>query len=425
MDNALAIILAGGRGKRMDILCRGRPKPALPFAGTYRVIDFVLSNCIHSRISDIAVMVDYQRSRMAEYLRQWCLVNGDFSNFRTLEPRAGSYLGTADAVYRNLDFLKKQKTDTVLILAGDHVYKMDYRHMLSFHERCKADVTVGVISVPIEQAHRFGIVAANNEGRIVDFVEKPRIPRSNLVSMGIYVFDKQVLIERLVEDAAKPNSPHDFGYAVIPAMINRDRAYAYQFAGYWQDIGTKEAYYEANMELIRQQPSFSLDSGWPILTEKDVLRETQKSEQGTIKDSLVSPGCVIKGEVENCVLSPGVRVDEQAVVRNSVLMAGVSIGYHSVVDRCILDEGVRIGKFCYIGFGSSLLSGDWEVTVLGKGVTVPPHTAIGRNCRILPHAGPADFTANTVPSGAVVSPRSALRSAAVQPKKGGDEKADT
>lgn len=406
IDGVIAIILAGGRGKRMDILCQRRPKPALPFAGRFRVIDFSLSNCIHSQLNNIAVLTDYQRSSMANYLRRWYILNGNDQSLYILAPKSGSYHGTADAVYQNIEYLNRYNDDTVLILAGDHVYKMDYRQMLSFHERSHADVTIGVVSVPIEQARRFGIITADNDGRITDFVEKPRLPQSNLVSMGIYIFNKKVLCEYLTEDAAIKDSPHDFGYAIIPKIVKNKRAFAFKYDGYWQDIGTKETYYSANMELTRQWPSFTLDSTWPVLSQDNNLPSTRESRQGVIKDSLVSPGCVIKGYVENSVLSPGVVVEEEAVVTKSVLMENVTVGYHSIVDCCILDEGVNIDKYSYIGFGSSLISGDWNVTILGKEVNIPPYTAIGRNCKVLPFVKPADFTAKTISSDSVIAPRS-------------------
>ncbi len=405
MAKALAMILAGGQGKRMDILCHLRPKPALPFAGRFHVIDFSLSNCIHSVITDIALLTDYQRSHMAGYLKRWNLINARSESICALEPRTGSYKGTADAVYQNLDYLQRQDASRVLVLAGDHVYKMDYRRMLAFHEQVKADVTIGVVLVPIEQAHRFGTVTVDAEDRIVDFVEKARTPQSNLVSMGIYVFNKEVLSKYLAEDAAQPDSPHDFGYAIMPKAVKRERVYAFKFDGYWQDIGTVEAYYEANMELTCPKPSFSLDGSWPVFTEEHSSMPPRMSHQGSIQNSLVSPGCVVKGRVENSILSPGVWVEEQAVVRNSVLMADVFVGYHSVVDRCVIDEEVNIGKLCYVGFGAGLISGDWDITVLGKGSAIPSHTAIGRNCKILPNVGHADFLGSMVPFGTVVAPR--------------------
>jgi glucose-1-phosphate adenylyltransferase len=381
VNDTAAIILAGGKGKRMDVLCHIRPKPALPFAGRFRVIDFSLSNCIHSQISDIAVLTDYQRSSMADYIRQWHRFNANSANCRVLEPRASSYLGTADAVYQNLDYLNKHNADTVLVLAGDHVYKLDYRKMLAFHRETNADVTVGVIPVPIEETHRFGTVTLDADSRITDFLEKSPMSRSNLASMGIYVFNQKFLAERLIEDAGNPISRHDFGYSLLPEMVKRDRVFAYRFEGYWQDIGTVEAYYEANMELTKEQPCFSLNSATPVMTQEQHLSSPYISKQASIINSLVSPGCVVRGRVENSVLSPQVRVDEQAVVRNSVIMGNTFIGRHSVIDRCVLDEEVKIGDYCYLGFGSRLIPGDWDITVLGKGVTVPPHTAIGRNCK--------------------------------------------
>jgi len=401
MKRTVAMILAGGRGKRMDVLCYLKPKPLLPFAGRFRVIDFSLSNCIHSQIRSIAVLVDYQRADMAEYLRRWRSANSDADGLSVLAPEASSYAGTADAVYRNLNYLKRQDANTVLVLAGDHVYKMDYRNMLAFHEKVKADATVGIVHVPVEQAHRFGTVAVDIEGRIREFVEKSSRPQSNIVSMGIYVFNKNFLAMRLAEDASETASPHDFGYSILPTMVKRDRIFAYEFNGYWQDIGTVEAYYEANMELLRAKPRFSLDSNWPIFTASNAL-PAEPNPEVSIDNSLISPGCLIKGRVENSILSPGVRVKENAVVRDSVVMASASIGYHSVIDRCVLDEGVNVGKFCYAGFGSGLVPGNREITVLGKDVTVPDHTAIGRRCKISPRVEASAFKAGIVPSGSIV-----------------------
>jgi len=401
VDRTVAVIMAGGRGKRMDILCHVRPKPALPFAGRFRVIDFTLSNCVYAGINDLAVLTDYQRSYMSKYLRQWGLANAG-RTFHILEPQTGSYKGTADAVYQNLAYLNELNTENVLILAGDHIYKMDYREMLDFHEQSKAAVTVGVIRVPVEEAHRFGTVSVGDGDEILEFVEKSRYPRSNLASMGIYVFNKEVLSQRLKEDAARPDSPHDFGYAILPGMVGRDKVNAYEFTGYWQDIGTPQAYYAANMELICVQPSFSLNTTRTVLTQSLNLPPPDIAQENMVVNSLLSPGCVIKGRVENSILSPGVWVDEQAEVRNSVLMPNVFVGCHSVVDTCIIDEGVNIGKLCYIGFGKSLLSGDCDITVLGKGVTVPSHIAIGRNCRVLPNTDMSGSRSNLIASGSIL-----------------------
>ncbi len=403
MSKTVALILAGGQGKRMDVLCHVRPKPALPFGGRFKVIDFTLSNCAHSGIDDIAILTDYQRSSMANYLRQWRLANA-VRTFHILEPETGSYKGTADAVYQNLAYLNEFNTENVLILAGDHIYKMDYREMLAFHEQAKAAVTVGVIRVPIEEAHRFGTVSVGNDSEILEFVEKSSHPRSNLASMGIYVFNRDVLSQRLKEDAIRPDSPHDFGYAILPAMVGRDKVNAYEFTGYWQDIGTPQAYYAANMELVCAQPPFSLNPTRAVLTQHLNLPPPSMSRQAVVVNSLLSPGCVIRGRVENSILSPGIWVEEQAEVSNSVLMPNVSVGYHSVADTCIIDEGVNIGQLCYIGFGKSLLSVENGITMLGKGVTVPSHIAIGRNCTVLPYVDTSSFRGNLIASGSIISP---------------------
>jgi glucose-1-phosphate adenylyltransferase len=400
MGGMLAALLAGGRGKRMDILCHMRPKPALPFAGRFKVIDFTLSNCLHSRVDDIAVLTDYQRTAMADYLNCWRRSNINGSGFRILEPRAESYRGTADAVYQNIDRL--QGFDHVLVLAGDHVYKMDYRRMLAFHRKMAADVTVGVVRVPVEQSYRFGIISQDENHRVNDFTEKPDLPSGGLASMGIYIFNRDILIQRLQEDAGLADSTHDFGYAVIPRMVRKDRVYAYEFDGYWQDIGTMEAYFGANMELLCERPSFKLDGFWPVYTQENCRPQTQEHGPGSVYNSLVSPGCIIKGRVENSILSPGVMVDSDALVRDSILMDQAVVGSHSVVDRCILDKGVSVGAFCYLGFGERRTPGN-DITVLGEGVAVPRRTAIGRSCKIMPYTGYADFRTNAITPGHVVS----------------------
>ena len=401
-EREVALILAGGRGKRMDLLCYLRPKPALPFAGKLPVVDFSLSNCVHSQIKRVGVLVDYQRSYMTEYLKEWATANAGTAGISVLPPELGSYTGTADAVYRNISYINSQTGDRVLILAGDHVYRMDYRKMLSFHEKMQADTTVGVIRVPIEEANRFGTVVIDKENRIQEFAEKSPSLSSNLASMGIYIFNKDILSKRLTEDADNQDSVHDFGYSILPGMVKRDRVFAYEFSGYWQDIGTVDAYYRANMELLVERPRFSLDSNWPVLTDYDALPVLEQSKDGKVVNSLISPGCVIKGYVENSILSPGVRIEEQAVITNSIVMANTHIGYHSVVNTSIVDEAVEIGKLCYVGFGKSLLPEGMAITVIGKDVVIPDHTAIGRKCKILPKAGLGDFAGGVVPSGTII-----------------------
>lgn len=399
MSTISALILAGGRGTRMDIFCYQRPKPVLPFAGKYRVIDFVLGNCLKSHVDDISVLIDYQANVMADYLIQWKADTGLKDDLHILPPGSGSYRGTADAVYRNLKHVQNS-SDRVLILAGDHVYNMDYRKMLAFHDSVKADVTVGVVRVPIDQAHRFGTVAIDAAGRIQEFVEKSAYPQSNLASMGIYIFNRDTLAQRLLEDSKEQASIHDFGYSILPGLVKKDRVFAYEFNDYWQDIGTVDAYYQANMDLLKPASGFKFNLGMSILNSPGTSFE---KGNGRIVNSLISPGCVVKGYVENSILSPGVFVDEQAEVINSVVMDNSHIGLHSIIDTCMLDEGVTIGEYCYLGYESSSVSGACEITTLGKSVIVPSHTAIGRKCKVLPGLGSDAFRSRFVASGTVIT----------------------
>ncbi|MBI2857047.1 MAG: NTP transferase domain-containing protein [Chloroflexi bacterium] len=405
MKRLMAMVLAGGKGTRMDILCHGKAKPTLPFGGRFRVIDFTLSNCINSGIEDIGVLVDYQRQAVASYVARSCFLGESHDRLRVLEPKEASYSGTADAVFQNLDYLQKGHAEAVLVLAGDHVYRMDYREMLRYHEEMKADATVGVVSVPLAETHRFGIVTTDGSGRIVEFIEKPQTPVGDKASMGIYIFDRDYLSRRLSEDASDSESAHDFGRSIVPSMVQRDRVFAYEFSGYWQDIGTVAAYYAANMELTRESPGLCLNGGWPVLS-ADLHAPAQGPQLlpgGMIRHSLVSPGCIIEGVVENSILSPGVRVEGEAVVKNSVIMGNSVIGRQSVVDHCIVDEQVTIGRGCYIGFGADPLADDRHISVLGSNVTVPPFTNIDCNCKVLPSVGPEDFTTRVVRHGSVVA----------------------
>ena len=402
MKKLTSVILAGGQGKRMDILCYGRAKPGLPFAGEFRIIDFTLSNCIHSGIDEIAVLIDYQRSYMADYLRAWNRVNYEKNNLRILPPRAGYYKGTADAVYQNRDHLIRYNSPYILVLAADHVYKMDYRKMLNYHQNKMADITIGVIPVPIDQARRFGIMQTDIKGRVVEFTEKPKYPSSNLASMGIYIFNKDILLEQLAEDNADENSVHDFGHSIIPKLLKKHRVFTYTYGGYWQDIGTVEAYYQASMELTRKLPSFSLDSNWPIFTRDSILPSSYNSTSGSTNRSIISRDCIVKGIVEDSIISSGVRVEENAVIKNSVVMANSIIESDSIIDRCILDEDVHVSESCKIGVGTSLLPGNWDITIIGKGSRIPSHTIIARNCKIMPHVKSEDFSSHIVLPGTVL-----------------------
>jgi glucose-1-phosphate adenylyltransferase len=363
-NDVAAVVLAGGQGKRMGVLCRHRPKSALRFAGDRRVIDFALSNCLHSKITHVAALIDYQRSFLSGYLRRWCLSTGDPEmKIDALEARS-HYVGTADAVYQNAEYLQRAGVSTALVLAADHVYKMDYRPMIAFHEQMKADATVGVVSMPREKARRFGTVGVDASCKVTDFAEKTDRSCGVLVSMGIYVFNVDSLFGYLSRDAASPNSPHDFGYSILPRMVEGGRVFSFKFDDYWRDIGTIEAYYWANMEIARAAASFGLDGKWPVLTVRDPLPGPDVAPRASTYRSILSPGCSIEGYVENSIVGPGVRIEAHAVVRNSVLMDDVFVGERSVVQSCIIDEGMTIGECCEIGAKDRLACASNPIAIL-------------------------------------------------------------
>jgi glucose-1-phosphate adenylyltransferase len=395
--NVAAVILAGGQGERLSVLSAQRAKPAVPFAGKYRIIDFTLSNCVNSGIDRVAVLTQYRPHSLNDHIgigRPWDL-DRMRGGVRMLQPylgRKGSdwYKGTADAVYQNLSAMADWRADTLLILSGDHVYKQDYNSMLAFHEDRKADCTVAVMQVPLSEAHRFGTLVTAPDGRVIGFEEKPPEPHSNLISMGIYVFDRDILVRRLEEDARTPGSKRDFGRDVVPRMVEMDRVYAYQFKGYWRDVGTIQSYWESNMGLLKEPPDFDLyDTDWVIHTRSEERPPARITERGRIICSLISHGSIINGTVEHSVLSPGVFVGEGAIVRDSILFTDCIVGPGSVVDRSILDKHVVVGADVHLGVGEdsrpnrtqprNLQSG---ITVVGKGARIPTGVSIGRNCLI-------------------------------------------
>src|SRR5579864_8454230 len=414
--NVVAVILAGGQGERLSVLSAQRAKPAVPFAGKYRIIDFTLSNCVNSGIYRVAVLTQYRPHSLNDHIgigRPWDL-DRMRGGVRMLQPylgRKGSdwYKGTADAVYQNLSAMADWRADTLLILSGDHVYKMDYNTMLAFHEDRKADVTVAVMQVPMDEAHRFGTLVTAPDGRVIGFEEKPPEPRSNLISMGIYVFDRDVLIRRLEEDARMPVSKRDFGRDIVPRMVEMDRVYAYSFKGYWRDVGTIQSYWESNMGLLKEPPDFDLyDTDWVIHTRSEERPPARITERGKIDCSLISHGSIINGTVAHSVLSPGVFVAEGAVVRDSILFTDCIVGPGSVVDRSILDKHVVVGADVRLGAGEdtrpnrtqprNLQSG---ITVVGKGARIPTGMTIGRNVLIAADVIERDFQRILVSNGHV------------------------
>lgn len=423
MSNILAVILAGGQGERLSILSEKRAKPAVPFAGKYRIIDFALSNCVNSGIYDVVVLTQYRPHSLQDHIgigEPWDL-NRRHGGVRLLQPYVGRheadwYSGTADAVFQNLGFILESKWDYVLILAGDHIYRMDYRPMIAFHQQHGADVTLGGIVVSREEAPRFGILETDASGRVVAFEEKPTNPRGTLGSMGIYVFGRDTLPRVLLEDARSNGdtavpSQHDFGRNIIPGMVARDeRVFAYPFSGYWQDVGTVQSYWEAHMGLLGDRPTFDLcDPSWIIHTRSEERPPAQVLSNARITRSLISHGCLITGQVEHSVLSPGVVVEEGAVVRDSILLFDAAVGSGSMVDHAILDKQVKVGRDCQIGYGDDLTPNKLEpnklntgITLVGKRTHLPAGLHVGRNCKIGPDLRPEDFPADMLASGETV-----------------------
>jgi len=393
----LVMILAGGQGERLYPLTKDRAKPAVPFGGIYRIIDFTLSNCVNSGLRKICVLTQYKSYSLDRHLRiGWNIFNNELDEFiENIPPQKRIsdmwYQGTADAVYQNIYVLESEHPEKVLILAGDHIYKMDYRELIEFHEKNNADLTVPCIEVPIKEASRFGVMSIDSEQQIVEFNEKPASPKpiqSNpemaLVSMGIYLFNTQVLVKRVIEDT-KRETTHDFGKNIIPAMINKDRVFAFIFRDknnkavkYWRDIGTIDAYWEANMDLVQVDPIFNLyDNNWPIRTYHEQLSPAKTvftdlfpgGRCGTVLDSLVSNGCIISGaRVERSILSPNVRIDNYSEVIDSILMAGVRIGKNVKIRKAIIDKSVIVPDGKHIGYD---LEADAKQFVISeKGVVV-------------------------------------------------------
>jgi glucose-1-phosphate adenylyltransferase len=392
----LALILAGGKGSRLDILSEKRSKPAVPFAGKFRIIDFSLSNCANSGIYDIAILTQYLPFSLNEHIgsgKPWDLDRRD-SQVTLLQPHNEWYMGTADSVLKNLNFVKRKDPKYILILSGDHIYKMNYKKMINFHIEKGAKLTIATQQVPIEEAHRFGIMETDKNSKIIGFEEKPKQPKSNQASMGIYVFSAEVLYNAL-ETIKDPNL--DFGKHIIPSLINNHNTpvYGYEFNGYWRDVGTYDSYLQTNIELLNmQEPRLDLYSDqWKIYTRSEEMPPVRVGNNAKIVNSLISNGSVIDGTVINSVLSPGVRVEKGAVVRDSVILNNSIISENAVVDKAILDKKVYVGRNAIIGFGEDYTPNEERPNVLSSGINViekhgfvPDGAKIPRNCRIYRNA---------------------------------------
>ena len=420
MKRTMAMILAGGEGERLSILSQERAKPAVPFGGKYRIIDFTLSNCVNSDIDDVVVLTQYNPRSLNDHIglgRPWDL-DRSHGGVKLLQPYisrgrvAEWYRGTADAVLRNMTVLEHDTpADTVVVLAGDHIYKMDYQPFVAAHRRRRADVTIAVRRVPLADASRMGVLALDDADRVVEWQEKPKVPKSDLASMGVYVFSKKSLRRWLSEELV------DFGRDVIPAMLEAEaRVFGYRYNGYWQDVGTIQSYWEANMALLDDSPELDLyDKDWVIHTRSEERAPAKVGPTAQVHRSLISHGCVIDGTVVNSVLSPGVRVDVGAVVRDSIVMFDSVIRSGAVVDRSILDKEVVVGPGAIIGDGpyddrpnrgepNRLNTG---ITVVGKRAIVPRGARIGRNVKIGADVRATDFLKRVIKSGDSVERRPA------------------
>lgn len=396
MKKVLALILAGGRGERLYPLTRDRAKPAVPFGAIYRIIDFTLSNCLNSEVRQVYALTQYKSISLHRHIqRGWNILSTPLGEFVEVIPAQQRiteqwYQGTADAIFQNIYTLQQARPDLVLILSGDHIYKMDYRKMIAFHLDKKADLTTAAIRMDRRASREFGVIEVNDEWRMVGFQEKPEEPKTIpgdpegiLASMGVYVFNTELLVRRLIEDA-RSDSTHDFGRDIIPAMIGKDQVFAFDFrqgdrggTGYWRDVGTIDAYFEANMDLVSVVPQLNLyDSQWPVLTYQppNPPAKTVLAEEGRIGaaiDSIISNGCIISGgRVRRSILSPNVMVHSYAEVEDSILMEGVDVGRYAKIRRTIIDKEVHIPQGMEIGY--DLDEDAKRFTVTGSGIVVVP-----------------------------------------------------
>ena len=384
--HCIAMLLAGGQGSRLYALTAKVAKPSLPFGGKYRIIDFPLSNCANSGIDTVGVLTQYQPLLLNRYIgsgQAWDLDSIDggvyiLPPYQSAGERGSWFSGTANAIYQNMDFIEMYDPDCVLILSGDHVYKMDYDRMLRAHEQAGAACTISVIQVSMDEASRFGIMNVGPDGFIEEFEEKPAHPKSDLASMGIYIFDWKVLRRYLIEDEADPNSKNDFGMNIIPALLRDGRKmYAYHFNGYWRDVGTIDSLWEANMEVLDPENSGIdiFDEKWKIYRRNPVLPAQKIGPRAVVQDSLITEGCQIYGRVQHSVLSAGVTVEEGATVEDAVLMDGVVVKAGAVVKRCILAEDVVVGAGAKIG-------GEGPIAHVGTGLTVGAGATVKEGAKV-------------------------------------------
>lgn len=411
----IAMLLAGGQGSRLGVLTEKVAKPAVAFGGKYRIIDFPLSNCINSGIDTVGVLTQYQPLRLNTHIGigiPWDL-DRNVGGVTVLPPYEKSsnsdwYTGTANAIFQNLAYMETYNPDYVLILSGDHIYKMDYEVMLDYHKANKADVTIACMPVPLEEASRFGIMITDESGQITEFEEKPEHPRSNLASMGIYIFSWPALRESLL---ALKDEPHcDFGKHILPyCKDGGKRLFAYEFNGYWKDVGTLGSYWEANMELIDIIPEFNLyEEFWKIYTKGDIIRPQYVASEATIERSIISDGAEIYGEVHNSVIGPGVTIEKGAVVRDSIIMKETTIGAGSQIDKAIIAENAVVGENVVMGVGEEAPNVlkpavyGFGIVTIAENTVVPSNVKIGKNTAISGATTPEDYPDGELASGGAI-----------------------
>ena len=400
----IAMLLAGGQGSRLYALTRDIAKPAVPFGGKYRIIDFPLSNCVNSGIDTVGVLTQYQPLQLNEYIgngQPWDLdrIHGGVYTLPPYQKSSNSdwYTGTANAIYQNINFIKRYDPEYVVILSGDHIYKMDYSKMLEFHKEKQADCTIAVMEVPWEEASRFGIMACDEEQKIFEFAEKPKEPKSNLASMGIYIFSWDKLRKYLEEDEENPESENDFGKNIIPNMLsNGERMYAYAFQGYWKDVGTIDSLWEANMDLLNPKVPLDLyDDSWKIYARNPVMPPQYVADGAVTRDAMISEGCFVEGEVDFSILFAGVVVEKGAIVHDSIVMPGSVIKAGAVVEYSIVAENVVVGENAKIGCRPENVEDkdNWGVTVIAKGIQIGKNVTVPAKAMIekdIPEVGSDD-----------------------------------
>lgn len=410
-----AVILAGGEGSRLGALTAKRTKPAVPFAGKYRIIDFPLSNCVNSGIFDVMVLAQYRPQSLIEHIAAgapWDL-NRDFTGgIKILTPykarnNSDWYAGTADAVQQNFGFIKQGEPDFVLVLSGDHIYTMDYDAMISFHIDHQADLTVGTIHVPKEDASRFGILSMNDKYEITSFIEKPEKPPSNLVNMGVYLFNRELLDRVLWEDRQRKKSSHDFGRDIIPYLVkSKARVFGFPYSGYWMDVGTSLSYWQAHMDLLSPSPQLKLyDRSWVVHTRTEERPPARIPANAHVYASMISDGCFIEAgaRVESCVLSPGVVIKPGAVVRESILLTDCVVESGAVVERAILDKQVHIGENAHVGGG--IATSEIKVAVLGKKSILPAGYTVEPGAEISTDVTASDYDDSIIRAGQYIKTR--------------------